>query len=213
MTCKLTLIPNIPPSTSPWKFKVLKSQVSEVLTGFPTVMFGGNKGMFMIWCEKFRCATIGRYIYIYTSYKIVCDANSICFMMWQDSVPPCPTWENLDPMAAWTPWFRHLNDTVTPSRLLQIGSKVHRRRARWTRVSQSTQLVSTDDAGPRFWIFKFLRGHLLVAGVGPLEKEGIGVALLLKGVTKTPSCMRNVLGNLMTPAILFVALEIKKIRL
>ena len=46
-----------------------------------------------------------------------------------------------------------------------------------------------------------------------LEKEGIGVALLLKGVTKTPSCMRNVLGNLMTPAVLFVALEIKKIRL
>ena len=46
-----------------------------------------------------------------------------------------------------------------------------------------------------------------------LEKEGIGVALLLKGVTKAPSCMRNVLGDLMTPAVLFVALEIKKIRL
>ena len=63
--------------------KVLRSQVSEVLTGFPTVMFGGNKGMFMIWCEKFRCATIGGYM-IYL-IKFVCDANSICFMMWQDS--------------------------------------------------------------------------------------------------------------------------------
>ena len=61
----------------------------------------------------------------------------------------------------------------------------------------------------RVWIFKFLRGHLLVAGVF-LEKEGIGVALLLKGVTKAPSCMRNVLGNLMTPDILFVALEWRK---
>ena len=40
-----------------------------------------------------------------------------------------------------------------------------------------------------------------------MEKEGIGVVILLKGVTKAPSCMRNVLGNLMTPDILFVALE------
>ena len=57
--------------------KVLKSQVSEVSTGFPTVMLGGKKGIFMIWCEKFRCATIGRYM-IYL-IKFVCDANSMGF--------------------------------------------------------------------------------------------------------------------------------------
>ena len=59
-----------------------------------------------------------------------------------------------------------------------------------------------------FWIFKLL-GDTYGPSRGPLEKEGIGVALL-KGVTKTPSCMRNVLGDLMTPAVLFVALDSRK---
>ena len=116
--------------------KVLKSQVSEVLTGFPTVMLGGKKVCYvydMVW-EVQMC--YDRWIYL---IKFVCDANSICFMMWHDS----PTMSHMrKSLLPWLllPWFRHLNDTVTPSRLLQRGSKVHRRRARWTKVSQSTRL-------------------------------------------------------------------------
>ena len=160
-----------------------------------------------MWCEKFRCATIGGYMI----YLIKLYVMQIRYVLWCGKTPShhVPPWENLDPHGCFLPWFRHLNDTVTPSRLLQRGSKVHRRRARWPRVFPKHTLVSTDDAKTRFWIFKFLRGHLLVAGFF-LEKKGTGVALLLKGVTKAPSCMRNVLGNLMTPAVLFVALEIKE---
>ena len=79
-----------------------------MLTGFPTVMLAEKNGMFMIWCEIFRCATIGRYI----KNKIVRDANSICFMMWQESPTMSHVRKSRPKMPAFT---MHLNDTVTAS--------------------------------------------------------------------------------------------------
>ena len=123
--------------------KVLKSQVSEVLTGFPTAMLGGHKGMFMIWCEKFRCARIGRYM----TYLIKLYVMQIRYVLWcgTTALPPCPTWENLDPMAAFTmiPTPQRHGDTKSaPSKRVQ-GSPPSRQ------VDQGFPkhtLVSTDDA-------------------------------------------------------------------
>ena len=120
-------------STSPRKFKVLKSQVSEVLTGFPTVMFGEKKGMFMIWCEKFRCATIGGYMI----YLIKLYVMQIRYVLWcGTTVPPCPTMRKSRPHGCFyhdsTPQ-QHGDTKLAPSKRVQ-GPPPSRQ---VTRVSQA----------------------------------------------------------------------------
>ena len=188
----------------------------------------------MIWCEMFGCATIGRYI----TNKIVCDANSICFMMWQES----PTMSHMRKSRPhgfyhdWTSTTRWHQVRLlqvqgpppmapeTPGKRLQKDQKscesFHMFIALWPLIGLARwpgkrRFPDCTRLGRNWWWepgFEFSSFWEDTYGPrrGPLEKEGIGVKLLLKGVTKTHSFMRNVLGNLMTPAILFVALEWRK---
>ena len=159
------------------------------------------------------------------SYKIVCDANSMCFMMWQDS----PTMSHMRKSRPHGCFYhdspqRHGDTKSAPSK----RSKVHRQWLETPARLQKNQVVANHFIDVHRLMTLILSGQVTkfphshaclnfqvlnfqvsertpTCSRGPLKKEGIGVALLLKGVTKTPSCMRKVLGN--SPAVLFVALE------
>ena len=149
----------------------------------------------------------------------------IRYVLWcgKTVLPPCPTWENLDPMAAFT-----INDTST-TRWHQVGSfkegprstangsktrqdlqknqvvanhfiDVHRLMAlilsgQVTKVSPSTRLfkLMMPKSGFEFSSFWEDTYSTCSRGWSPGKGGRLAPALLLKGVTKAPSCMRNVL--------------------